>query len=170
MKKSAIALALIATTAQAEIHLDGEHLYILSNEIDSNGLVVSVEAAANCKPFVDVMVDVGTQQNESHTFEAVEFSRVDRKTKRTWNATVTHGGTWQLIKLGFIDNAQVADMRRGNTMRVKYNGNGSDIYRSYNMAGFSAAYSKLKAQCTPSASYFDDEPAKPASQKNELFL
>ena len=149
----------------------GEYDHIVeieSSDFNKRWLAVSLLDTHNCAPYLELLFE-SKETREDKTFEGVPLkSRVDRRPIQTTHPTVVVSGKYEYIKLGFMSQTDIDEFRRGTTFRVKFEASSGTFYDSYSLMGFSKAYAKAKASCTPTnhERYFD----QPEKTKNELYL
>ena len=175
MKKTLIAAALVATTAQADIRIVGDNTMLIdSRDWTNTALAVHINEKNGCKPRLRYFIN-NTGATPGEEFNGVAGWRVDYRPVRVYAFKAITDDKGQIADFGNMTGKEgtkaLEDMRRGNVLRLK-TGNadtGDAQYDSFSLAGFSAAYGKLKAQCKTAASYFEEH--KPAaSNDHELFL
>ena len=169
MKKTLLALAIAATTAQAEItNQDG---YIAIDNPDNYNATLIVNMNDNCVPGLGVFIYLPGSNGQGEKISGEISWRVDTRPVREIGFTATSTKDGQIADFGRmtgqLGTAALNDMRRGNTLRIKsYDTKGNPQYFTYSLAGFSRAFGKLKASCRPVESYFN----KSAASNPELFL
>ena len=153
MRNTLIALALAATTAQAEMRYSSEHntVYGDSSRYNDAAFNVSVSPTTDCKPKINFMTSTKKPVGDKQT---IDFEiRVDRYSSWTIEDAsmyvVRLSGSNVEAVTSVTSEKLISQLRRGTTLRVKWPIKGGGfMYDEYSLAGFSAAYAKAKAACT----------------------
>ena len=165
MKKTLLALAIAATTAQAEVVYNPQNntAYGESDRYNNTAFSVAVSPINNCKPVINFFTETGRQDSEDTTsFKLV----VDKHTH--WNITGAQLMTVDGVEIVTSKTQPnfINELRRGRTLRVQWKlATGEYAYDSFSLMGFSKAFGQAKAACKPNSDYFPS-----TSNESELFL
>ena len=167
MKKTILALALAATTAQADITYNDKYntAYGPSDRYSDTAFNIRLSPLNGCKPVINFFTGTDRADSKSTTNFKVVVDRHDH-----WNitdATMTTRDGVEVVSSN-TNPKFINELRRGKTLHVQWEmASGALAYDSFSLIGFSAAYAKAKIACKPSGDYFN----KPStSNEAELFL
>ena len=140
--------------------------YTLSNETSDASMVIEFLESKNCAPLMSIVRN--GIQGEDQEYEAEFKARIDRR--EPWDVDsyvkLIDGVEYSASR---VPQSFINELRRGNTLRVKIQLEHEDyVYYSFNLMGFSKAYSKAKNACKSNQSYFNESNTN--SNRNELYL
>lgn len=168
MKLTAMALAIMATTASAEIYYDDDRNQVLIQGDRESLMSVRLSPSNGCEPIVVTVREVSGRAptiDKDDGYQMTYKMRVDKRTE--WDITGDLSRSDGMEATAFYANQKfINELRRGTTLRMKMPlHTGDQYYEGFSLMGFSVAYSKAKAACNPDESYF----SRPSSS-HETYL
>ena len=167
MKKTILALAIAATTAQADVKYGDKYntVYGSSERYSDTAFNVRLSPLNGCRPTLNFFTETDRSDSKGSTSFKVVVDRHEH-----WNitdATMTTRDGVEVVSSN-TNPKFINELRRGKTLRVQWEmASGALAYDSFSLIGFSAAYAKAKIACKPTSDYFN----KPStSNEAELFL